>query len=74
MECSDCQCLPTHCPSPADLCSPFGCAEANFSGELAVLKMAAHPSWLSQSVSVAFNLTCNFPGRLAKATKRILMP
>lgn len=72
MEANDCQWLPTHHPARVALCSPFGCAGADLSGELAVLKMAAHPSQLSQAVSVAFNLACNFPREVCKSHKQNL--
>lgn len=68
----DCRCLSTHLPAPVALCSPFGCAGVDLSGKQAILKMAAHPSWLSQAVSTAFNLTCNFPGEVCKSHKQNL--
>lgn len=46
------------------------CAGADLSGELAVVKMAAHPSQLLQAVSIAFNLTCNFPWEVCKSHKQ----
>lgn len=53
---------------PRGLCT--GSEGSDLSGELAVIKMAAHPSQLSQAVSIAFNLTCNFPQEVCKSHKQ----